>query len=320
MKAFKWFIVLCFILGIGFISAAFVYGAGFDEVRDLFDDSDKYSEVKTYVFNESADKIVVDVEERHVDIIYSDVPFVTVEYREHENDTWTFDIDDDVVSIKQEKESRWRFINFGFTPQMYKEMIVYVPIGTTYYFSISTNVGKISLEFDTETIAQEVVVNSDTGSIHLKNLSVLDQIILSSDTGSIRIEDVVGSSLRVDLSTGSFHASDFTFDEVNIETSTGDVHVENGDITEDLVIDVSTGSIDIDFVKAGRYDLSSSTGNISLETDEQDVLYFDLKVSVGNITVFGSGQGTTHVTPSSTTHTVLVKARTSTGNIVIIAS
>lgn len=320
MKAFKWFIVLCFILGVGFIAAAFVYGADLDEIIDIFDDSDQYSEVKTYTFNQQVDKLVIDVEERHIEFRYSDVSHVTIDYREHENDTWTFDVDDDVMIIEQEKTSRWRFLQFGFTPRMYKEVVVYLPLDTTYFFSVSTDVGDITLEFDTIINAEEVVLNSNTGSISLKNVNILDELIVSSDTGSIDLEDVTGDSLRVRLSTGDLDAKSFSFNTVDIETSTGDVHLESGIVQDDLSVSVSTGSIDIDLVSANDYNLVSSTGNVSLETDEVEKLYFDLRVSVGNITVYGASQGTSHVTQSSTTQTVLVKVRTSTGNITITTS
>ncbi len=317
MKAFKWFIMVCFILGIGFVVASFAYGANFNELRDLFDDSDQYSEVKSYNFSESATKIMIDVEERHIEFVYSDVSYVTVDYREHENDTWTFDLEGDTIEITQKKANRWRFINFGFTPKVYKEMTIFLPIGTEYAFDVSTNVGAITFDFDQTESVIELIANSDTGSIKINNVNVQGDFDLSSDTGSISLNDITGNKLSVDLSTGSCEVKNFMFNHVEVYTSTGDVLLENGEASLTVNAHVSTGSIEVNKVASNAFDLSSSTGDVLIITEQADSLYFDLKVSTGRIRVYGQNQGTTHVTQSSTTQTILLKVRTSTGNITI---
>jgi DUF4097 and DUF4098 domain-containing protein YvlB len=315
MKAIKWIIVTCLIIGVILFGIAFASGATFDDFWGMFDDSDKYSEVKTYHYDEAADQIEISVEDRFIEFIYSDVEFISVEYREHERDTWTFDLVDSKVTINQKKTYQWRLINFSFAPDSYKAMKVYLPEGSEYSFDVSTNVGSITLDFDTNVNVTSLKLDSNTGSIKLKNLTVSDVFEISNDTGSIQMNQITGDDLKVSLATGNLEINTFGFNSMDIDSSTGHLNLTNGAVSTSIKADLSTGSIEFNDVSAASYDLSTATGSIEISTDQVDQMYFDLNTSVGSITVKGINRGNTYITDSSDTHTVYVKIRTSTGSI-----
>src|SRR5690606_3429543 len=207
MKAIKWIVITCLMLGVLLFGLAFVYGATVDDFVGLFNDVDRYSEVKTYNFDASADEIMIDVEERHIEFIYSDFEFISVEYREHERDTWTFDLEADKVTITQKKDFIFQFINFSFAPDNYKRVKVYLPIGSEYEFDVSTNVGSIKLDFDSNVNITNLKLESNTGTITINHVTVAGLFDLSSDTGSIQLDQVIGKDLMVRLSTGHLHVS-----------------------------------------------------------------------------------------------------------------
>lgn len=315
MKTIKWIVITCLVLGVLLFGIAFAYGATFDDFVGLFNDADRYSEVKTYDFDASADEIVIDVEERYIEFVYSDVEFISVEYREHERDQWTFNLEEGKVTITQKKDFILQFINFSFAPENYKAVKVYLPIGSEYAFDVSTNVGSIKLDFDSNVNVVDLKLESNTGAITINHVTVAGLFDLSSDTGSIEMDQVVGKDLMVRLATGHLQVSHFSFDSIDVDSSTGHFNLSTGAVSEEIKAHLSTGSIHISGVGAASFDLSSSTGSIEIDSDDIDEMYFDLNTSVGTVQVKGINQGNTYVTESSVVHTIFVKVRTNTGSI-----
>lgn len=294
MKSLTRIFILFFIVGIVLTIISFTSGLTFEMVEDYLNDDESYSDMMTYTTSLAISEINFDFDDRNIVVERVDSPELLITYYEHEDDTWTISEQNGILSIDQKRESNIRFMfNFKFTSRSLKTVKLYIPDIYELDLNLETHVGDIK------------IVNTNS-SIKVLNIK--------SNTGDI---DVLGGSydeFTAVLDTGNIILSEMNLATILTSTETGNVRVEDSVLTGQLQITSQTGDIKVYNTIASGYDLDTSTGNIDYRYVQALDLRYDLKVTTGYIKIDGNKQGTRH---STTTGSVLFKAESTTGNIIV---
>ena len=168
------------------------------------------------------------------------------------------------------------------------------------YIDISFRAPKITVSLP-EADYGSAVIETSTGDIHVKALSI-EEMKISTSTGNIKVSNVVvQGDVQVEVSTGETKLSDVKCKNFISTGSTGDVSLDNTIAAETISIKRSTGDIIWKEADAKEIFAKTSTGNIlgSLLSDKVFVTH----TSTGNINVPETLEGGK------------CELRTSTGNI-----
>ncbi len=275
-------------------------------------DEDNYSDLLTYDLDEAVTTIHLDFDVRRVNVTLTDDMNVSLDYHAHEDDTWTFDVTGDTLSVTQKQARTFWFFRFGSVSEAFRTVNLYLPRTIAYDLLINNDVGDIVIDAGETVTIHQLDIDTDTGTITLDDVIIEEGLDIHTSTGRITLSEIVAGSTILDVSTGRISVSDFTFESLEIDNSTGDIILEDGSVLGALEADNSTGKISLDEVLAPSYDLKTSTGSIDVTLASWDDIALDLKTDVGSITVLGDDQGKTHIDSSGS---ITLKARVSTGSI-----
>ncbi|MDO9628768.1 MAG: DUF4097 family beta strand repeat-containing protein [Acholeplasmataceae bacterium] len=336
MKFIIKFLLILLILGLVLAAAGFFMGMNMEELRTFFDDDDSYGEQIVVTVEDEISALVIDAQTRHIKLTTTDLEVMTVKYYKHERDTYT--ISDATPGVYQlVQKERYQFFSFVRFKVVSKEILtIDIEIPSTWLLdlTLSTNIGEISLNYDNIIAFKNLELDSNTGSIYVKNVTI-DSFLGDVDTGAITvINATVSGDLRAKTSTGKITLDDIHAVDFNLSTSTGAIQI-TGITGRDLKVGVSTGRVTAtDVTLTGKIDLTTSTGDLILSdfTANSVILYtstgeikvtvntlnlykLDLKTSTGKVVVDGNNQGNRHTTSLGS---IDLKATASTGDIKII--
>jgi hypothetical protein len=336
MKGLKILLVLVFVIGFGLVVAAFTMGLDFDEITNYLNDDEAYGEEIIYDTTEVIDAFDIKVDTRHIVFEKHTGTNIRIRYHAHEDkDTWTITEENGILSIEQDEKTQWLILWPKLTTRSLKTLYIALPDGISFDFDIQTGTGDVSLEMEQVESHGDILLNSGTGDVNIENVDVneLDvslstgnvslvnvnidsNLIANSNTGNIHLSSVTALSVELDSNTGEINIDGLTASSLSANCDTGSITIEETAISGDIILDSSTGSIEIQSTTADGFDISSSTGDVSVSVGTLALYRLDLKTDVGVVKVDGVNQGTTHIT---TTGSILIKVRVSTGTISIKA-
>lgn len=213
-------------------------------------------ETKTYIIEETFDKINIDVDIDNINIYQSDENKVV--YVESEN-----------ISLESKVASDTLFINRIDNRKFYDRMFNFSSFKLDLYLSkelieslnIYCSTGDITIyegfNFD------NVDVSNSTGDVIIKS-NVTTNLSIENSTGDIEIINCNKTgNIDVETSTGNVNLSNVNCNKLDISISTGDTRLNNVILKEDLNIDGSTGSVYLDSFDAANIYITLSTGNVN---------------------------------------------------------
>ncbi|MDI6452058.1 DUF4097 family beta strand repeat-containing protein [Peloplasma aerotolerans] len=327
-------LLVMFVLGLVMATAAVLMGLNIQGLSDFFNDDESYGEEIVYVQNDLIDGIHLSSETRNVILSATEDDFITIRYYAQEKDTWTISETGGVLSIIQEQKTEFfRFINFKTASSEVRTIYIEVPETWVLDLTLKSNVGTMRLEFDDVVYHKALSIESNTGRVYLKKLNV-DSVDIKLNTGSSSLIDVmIENDLVINTDTGTIHVDNVGVNDVAVKSSTGNIRLQNltafnvtanndtGRITSenvlasgDLSYKTTTGRITMEKTTANSYDLRATTGDIIITVESLSEMKLDLKATIGKIMVAGANQGNSHVT---STGSVSITARVTTGNITI---
>jgi DUF4097 and DUF4098 domain-containing protein YvlB len=111
-----------------------------------------------------------------------------------------------------------------------------------------------------------MLIQTETGDIKMKKVSVDENSYIFSDTGDITVEDLESQMISIVTSTGDIelHAADA--DQIELTTSTGDV---KGTLLSPKVFDIETSTGDVrvpsNGTDCGTCRITTDTGDIDIQ-------------------------------------------------------
>ncbi|TVP86011.1 MAG: hypothetical protein EA375_02540 [Acholeplasmataceae bacterium] len=334
MKTLRMILIVMFIIGLAMTLVGFGLGLNLAALPNLFSRDDEYSEPLTYVDDVAVTKLVVDLSDRNIIVDFIEGDTVNFVYREHEHDTWTFTNTEGTLTIRQTTRPFSSWFQLRRASEAVLNTSLSIPKDWVIDIDLRSNVGKLDMQAEDTFVINTLEIDFKTGSVMLGNLAMASANLVMS-TGSITLADItVAGDLSILTSTGRITLNDLEAADINLRSSTGRIELE--DVTADaldaradtgriklnkvhidgqVTLSTSTGDIVVEDTRASGFDITASTGSVDFSTTAITDYRFDLRTSVGSITVAGVNQGNRHAT---TTGTVLLKITVSTGSIHII--
>lgn len=333
MKFLVKLVLLIFFVGLILTAVAFFGGVNLANISDYFVDDEDYGDPIEFVMSEPIDTLNVELSDRNIVVTTTTGDDIIVTYHKHEKDTWSLSETGGTFTITQ--TTKPIFFNwFHFRAASYEVITVYIEIpadlvldysldsdvGDIVYiegpenandFYANSNTGEVRIE---NASLSQLIVRMNTGTITLSDLVIVGDIDAKTDTGTIDLTNISADELLLDTDTGRVELNNVSANQVDAQSDTGRIEMSDSTILGLVNLSTSTGNVTITDSVATGFDLSSSTGSVRFTSATHLDLRYDLDTSVGNILVNGDDQGTKH---STSTGTILLKARVSTGNITV---
>lgn len=327
--------ILGIIILVGLVMSVVAFFTGLDpmNLRAFFTDEDAFSEMLTETTDKQITSLNMELQTRDITVHYVEESQIRVTYyAKIDKDTWTFDDSvDGVYSIIQKEKYEWFSFNFKFTPSELRQVNVYIPSDWILAYDLSTNTGSIKLQFESEKMTDTVTLHSDTGSIYLDyvHAETLDlqtdtgSVIIrdttseswikaDSDTGGVVLTDVDGTDMTLTTNTGSVTLTNVSGNVLDCDVDTGRISITDSTFTSTVTLKTDTGDVTINEVVGTSFDIKSSTGDVRVTMSDTSSLRYDLETDTGNIKIDGQDQGDRHSTSSGT---IMFKVDVNTGNI-----
>jgi len=336
MKFLVKLLLVILVLGLVLAAAGFFMGMNIAELETFFDDNDSYGEQIVLTIDDELDELIINASTRHIHLIVTTENYMTIKYYKHDRDTFTFP-DNGVGSYELVQKEKYSFFNFALFKTVSKDRLtieIEMPEPWLLDLELSTHVGEIKLDHETVTTHKNLVLDSNTGSIYVKNaiidsfhgdvdtgaitlinVTVDGNVYAKSSTGKVTLNTVTANNIDLSTSTGSIEITNMIANDLDANVSTGRITASELDLSGDLVLKTSTGSIILSRFVADSIKLSTSTGEMKVTVQSLALYNFDLKTSTGKVYVDGNNQGTRHTTSSGT---IDLDATASTGDIRII--
>ena len=336
MKFLVKLLLIIMVLGLVLAAAGFFMGMNIEELETFFDDNDSYGEMIVLTIDDELNELIIDADTRHINLTTTTESSMTIKYYKHDRDTFTFP-NNGIGSYELIQDEKFEFFSFVRFKTVSKDRLtIEIELPETWLvdLELSTKIGAITLEHDTQFTYKNLDINSntgsisvenvvadsfvghvDTGAITLRNASINGNVLAESSTGTITLNTVSGVNFDLSTSTGSIQATGITGNDLDADVSTGRVTASDLTLTGDLKLNTSTGDLILSDFIADSITLSTSTGEMKVTVETVSLYNFDLKTSTGKVYVDGDNQGTRHTSSSGT---VDLDATASTGDIRII--
>jgi len=288
-------------IGLGLILIGFVGMIVFGVVSgeawsDAFITGDEYSLVeRTYTVDEFS-KLVIDVEDKSIEIRTTDDTEISVSYYVHEKSPVISSIDDDTLTI--ENHILWYnyfLLNFDwFAPSAIHQLVIYVP--SSYVSSMDINTSNGTIYIGDNISFTELDVYTSNGAITLEDVVVNDDLTVTTSNGVITIDGLmVDGVFKAITSNGLIDANLIEANKVDLSTSNGAIEASNIDSTN-ITLDTSNGRITMNSMTSfdSTYlKMSTSNGSYYLNGDKVTTnsyhdglsVKIDLHTSNGNVYV-----------------------------------
>lgn len=229
------------------------------------DSEGKVLEMQKTVVDDFTD-IVIDVPASDIKFIESDE--YAVEYKLQAREMTCESKDGTLTVSSNRKKFEINLSWFGFNNEDYF-VNVYYPKGADF--------GRVDLD-------------SSAGDVLIENGFDCDILILDLSAGDAKIKHVNGD-LEVDMSAGDFDAENCKFGKSVFDLSAGDVDLLNCTIGGGE-LDMSAGDFDAKaLVLTESFDIDMSAGSVDIEFVEGQKIGYDFDLSAGSATINGEKRG-----------------------------
>jgi len=298
-------------VGVLLLMAGFLMGMDLMNLQSYLTDDTSFGEQIEYVNLSEIETIQFNFDTRDIVIRHHDDEMIKVLYYTHDKETWTISETNGVLVMTQEEKVRQWFF-FRFPSKTYRSVELYLPEGANVSMTLMTHTGTIKTEFENTQSYRMVQFESSTGSIVAQKFEA-QKFSAKTQTGSVKLTEIVSiERINAISSTGSVILKSVHANGITMKTSTGSAEIEDSVSTQSVLITVSTGDIKVKSTEATSFDLTSSTGNVTFTVMTHITYRYDLSVSTGSISVLGDQQGKSHITH---TGDISITAQTSTGSI-----
>ncbi|MGD9909036.1 MAG: DUF4097 domain-containing protein [Candidatus Izemoplasmatales bacterium] len=281
---------------IGFVGMI-VFGIVSGEAwSDAFITADEYTMVeRTYTVDEFS-KLMVDVEDKSIEVGVSDDTDIHITYYVHEKSPVISTIEDDTLSV--ENHILWYnyfLLNFDwFAPSAIHELIILIPSDYVSSMNLHTSNGTIYIGEDLS--FTELGASTSNGAITLENIDVSSDLTITSSNGVINVDGLVvsGDFLAI-TSNGKIDVDTISADKVELSTSNGAIEAKNVS-SNNIVLDTSNGNITMNSLSSfdtTYLKMSTSNGSYYINGDKVSTnsyhdglsVKIDLHTSNGNVYV-----------------------------------
>jgi len=141
---------------------------------------------------------------------------------------------------------------------------------------VATKAGNIEITGTQSTTALRLLnVQTDTGSIRVKNISLADHMRLRTGSGNVAMDDITGS--------------------IDMQTKSGAVTVRHSRLTHDSLLLTKGGNMEMKLtVLSGKVEVRSNTGSIFFQGLLEVGGTYDFKTNTGRIDLMLSENGSYH--------------------------
>jgi len=336
MKAVIKILIFLFVIGIIMAVSGFFLGLNITSLSSFFNDDASYGEELSYeLVEEDIEKIVMNLDQRHIHYILTDEEVLSLTYYAKEDDTWTFDIEDGVFSvIHKERQGIRNWFNYKYVSKPILTLTVYVPKTWVIALELSTGTGEILIVTEDQKTFLDVKLVSGTGNVRISD-ATMKSLSVTVSTGNVTINDltvdeefkvvtstgnqninrmVVSDETTLRSSTGQINVTNLTTDKLTMTNSTGRIFINESSIQNELSAITSTGDVKVSLTTASQFVLRASTGNVTFSVEDLTLYEYALRASVGKITFDGSNQGTIYNGGSGS---IPVSIIVSTGNVTV---
>ncbi|MDR1674222.1 MAG: DUF4097 domain-containing protein [Oscillospiraceae bacterium] len=277
-KPLKLNIIMAIVLSAGILLGIFGYALG--GTRAVIFGERGFSIVKSEQIRVderglSFGKINVDVKAARVELIRADRFAYEISSGSHQ--TYTHNISDGELSIKETTKSGFRFFSFGIhVPDLEIKIYYNKPLDDVF---VHTSAGKITVNglesnaLDLDISAGNMEVNdcqikgvthakSSAGAVTVENCKSRE-FKLENQAGKIVLDNCSAKVTDIKSSTGGVKLSDTSSESFKIKTTAGAVNAQ--DIrSKGLTADVTTGSVKISGALTGRTAVDVSAGSTTI--------------------------------------------------------
>ncbi len=275
MKTFTKFALV--VAGISLGAGIALYAAGaianhgdpiymyYDDGFQLSSEAKVVEKPKTNV--EKFSSIEIDMSAADVRLIENTEDAFAVEYK-FQSQEGLCEVKNDKLTIKSQKSGFFlTFFDFSIGKDYYVN--VYYPKGTN---------------FDL------ITLDTSAGDIFLNDALTCKTLEIDSSAGDVTLKNVKGA-LTVDLSAGDVEAENCEFGKIDFDLSAGSVKLENCTIDGGSV-DMSAGSFKAkELVMTSSLDMDMSAGSVTIEFVPGQEIGYDFDLSAGSATINGEKRG-----------------------------
>lgn len=277
------------IFAIGFFaSGSDIYALDIETKYFLIDldGSRSDAETVTEIFSLS-DVESIDISDtwHNIELGLSSDNMVHVTYSQDIADSYSVNLDGDVLSVNYDSHLDWDFklvsINFGrshntdlqvllpegFEPEINIESTsgdVEVKIGSSSSLSVDVKSGNISID---DLNCQELRASSSSGDIELEDLTVDNSCALETISGSLDTGAVYSKSMYVRSTSGDIHMERANSNEFTARSTSGDIEIGQFSVSSSAQLSAVSG--DVEFTLEGApesyfINATSNSGDIDL--------------------------------------------------------
>lgn len=314
MKLFNRIILLVFVAGVVLIAVAFSQGLDLRNLGDFFIDDEAYGASETYVSTTVIHSLDIEVDTRHIVIEESSLEQIQVTYYLKDGDRVSIDESSGKLSLVQKSESsRFSFFNFKFGSYNVLTVLIQVPSDLILNYNLKSDTGEIKY-IDGPSVANDMTLSVDTGNIKLEHIDI-KTLTVQTDTGSMNLKNLdVTGDIHASLDTGSFNGDDIFAAKLEIYVDTGSITIDDSSITNAAVLETDTGSIYVDELDASSYNLSADTGSVDFNNSSISNMSCNLFTDTGSVKFNGDNQGSRYI---STKGNIMLIIDVDTGSIVV---
>jgi len=132
------------------------------------------------------------------------------------------------------------------------------------YIGITLGTPQMTVYLPTNTYSS-LSVETDTGDITIPKNFSFERLHIDGDTSDIACFASVSNTLEIEVSTGRIHIEAITADRLDLTTTTGDIQVNSTTVNMELDVETNTGKVQLTEASCKKLTAESDTGAITLK-------------------------------------------------------
>jgi lia operon protein LiaG len=158
-------------------------------------------------------------------------------------------------------------------------------------FNLAGKSDYIKIYLPTKANMKNVIIHDNSGNITIAQLTT-ENLDINVISGNAEFENIQASLVSIDNTSGNIAMNDCKTDSMNITLISGQLGAKNLE-TGGMKINVTSGNVELTGKLAGTNELSSVSGNVTLNiTGEKNAYNSNISVVSGNVTVDGNRTNT----------------------------
>lgn len=148
------------------------------------------------------------------------------------------------------------------------------------------------------TNAEMAVISTTSGKLELSG-NVKGDVIADNTSGGIVCDDLKCENLDAKTTSGKIKGENLTLKSLRADSISGGINMKNAICTDDMTLEATSGSINLDSVDAANYDLHTTSG--SIHADILTAKIYNVKSTSGSVRVPDSAIGSNGTFNAKTT-------------------